>query len=78
MSMLSWNEFVLRLGAAVLGGALIVAAGGSVSKRRSLSLSRPSGHHAGRPAGFPDGRRAIVTRPFGGSQPKTRATHLTE
>ena len=23
MSMLSWNEFVLRLGAAVLGGALI-------------------------------------------------------
>ena len=35
-----------------------LATDGWVSKRRWLSLSRPSEHRAGRPAGFPEGRDA--------------------
>ena len=38
----------------------LLAADGSVSKRRWLSLSRPSGHRAGSPSGFPDGGVSTV------------------
>ena len=37
-----------------------LAADGSVSKRRWLSLSRPSGHRAGNRASFPDGRKGAL------------------
>ena len=38
-----------------------LAAGGSVNKPRGLSLSRSTGHHAGSPADFPDGRPSAAT-----------------
>ena len=51
----------------------LLAADGSVSKRRWLSLCRPSGHRAGNRASFPDGRAGELDRAVGRLLLVTRA-----